>query len=60
MLGKAGTVEELFDLFDGFLKDKINLATGWQIIKEGKMPEGWKQKPAKNRRKDKDARTKKH
>ena len=80
-LAKAGAVEELFDLFDGFLKDKGYLAMGGQIIdativsapkqhnsreenetiKEGKTPEGWKQKPAKNRQKDKDARwTKKH
>ena len=78
---KAGAVEELFDLFDGFLKDKGYLAMGGQIIdativsapkqhnsreenaaiKEGKTPEDWKSKPAKNRRKDKDARwTKKH
>src|SRR4249920_3146483 len=76
-----GAVEELFDLFDGFLKDKGYLAMGGQIIdativsapkqhnsreenetvKEGKMPEDWKSKPAKNRQKDKDARwTKKH
>ena len=80
-LAKAGAVEELFDLFDGFLKDKGYLARGGQIIdativsvpkqhnsrednetiKEGKMPEDWKSKPAKNRQKDKDARwTKKH
>ena len=80
-LAKAGAVEELFDLFDGFLKDKGYLAMGGQIIdativsapkqhnsrednetiKEGKMPEDWKSKPAKNRQKDKDARwTKKH
>ncbi len=31
-LGKAGAVEELFDLFDGFLKDKGYLAMGGQII----------------------------
>ena len=80
-LAKAGAVEELFDLFDGFLKIKGYLARGGQIIdativsapkqhnsrednetiKEGKMPEDWKSKPAKNRQKDKDARwTKKH
>ena len=74
-------MEELFDLFDGFLKNKGYLARGGQIIdativsapkqhnsrednetiKEGKMPEDWKSKPAKNRQKDKDARwTKKH
>jgi transposase, IS5 family len=87
-LAKAGAVEELFDLFDGFLKDKGYLARGGQIIdasivsapkqhnsvtrtfgsrednetiKDGKMPEDWKSKPAKDRQKDKDARwTKKH
>src|SRR6195256_4477220 len=31
-LGKAGAVEELFDLFDGFLKDKGYLAMDGQII----------------------------
>ena len=31
-LGKAGAVEELFDLFDGLLKDKGYLALGGQII----------------------------
>src|SRR6266550_2709851 len=31
-LGKAGAVEELFDLLDGFLKDKGYLAMGGQII----------------------------
>jgi len=31
-LPKAGAVEELFDLFDGFLKDKGYLAMGGQII----------------------------
>src|SRR4030081_3064338 len=31
-LGKAGAVQELFDLFDGFLKDKGYLAMGRQII----------------------------
>ena len=31
-LAKAGVVEELFDLFDGFLKDKGYLAMGGQII----------------------------
>src|SRR6202047_5115929 len=31
-LGKAGAAEELFDLFDGFLKDKGYLAMGGQII----------------------------
>src|ERR1700720_1956572 len=31
-LAKAGGVEELFDLFDGFLKDKGYLAMGGQII----------------------------
>jgi len=31
-LAKAGAVEELFDLFDGFLKDKGYLAMGGQII----------------------------
>ena len=31
-LGKAGAVEELFDLFDGLLKDKGYLAMGGQII----------------------------
>src|ERR1700730_4122322 len=31
-LGKAGAVEELFDLFDAFLKDKGYLAMGGQII----------------------------
>ena len=31
-LAKAGAVEELFDLFDGFLKDKGCLAMGGQII----------------------------
>src|ERR1700731_473363 len=75
-LAKAGAVEELFDLFDGFLKDKGYLAMGGQIIdativsapkqhnsreeketiKNGKTPEDWKSKPAKNRQKDKDAR----
>jgi transposase, IS5 family len=70
-------VEELFDLFDGFLKDKGYLAMGGQIIdativsapkqhnsgeenetiKEGETPEDWKSKPAKNRQKDKDARS---
>src|SRR5256886_6359225 len=30
--GKAGAVEELFDLFDGLLKDKGYLAMGGQII----------------------------
>ena len=81
-------MEELFDLFDGFLKDKGYLAMGGQIIdativsapkqhnsvtrtfgsrednetiKEGKTPEDWKSKLAKNRQKDKDARwTKKY
>ncbi len=75
-LAKAGAVEELFDLFDGFLKDNGYLAMGGQIIdativsapkqhnsreenetiKDGKTPEDWKQKPAKSRQKDKDAR----
>ena len=75
-LAKAGAVEELFDLFDDFLKDKGYLAMGGQIIdativsaprqhnsreenetvKDGKTPEDWKSKPAKNRQKDKDAR----
>src|SRR5882757_294032 len=32
VLAKAGAVEELFDLFDGFLKDKGYLAMGGQII----------------------------
>ena len=80
-LAKAGAVEGLFDLFDGFLKDNGYLAMGGQIIdativsapkqhnsreenetiKDGGTPEDWKQKPAKNRQKDKDARwTKKH
>src|SRR3984893_3346920 len=87
-LAKAGAVEKLFDLFDGFLKDKGYLARGGQIIdasivsapkqhnsvtrtfgsreenetiKDGKMPEDWKSKPAKDRQKDKDAHwTKKH
>src|SRR3984893_18424879 len=88
-LAKAAAVEELFDLFDGFLKDKGYLARGGQIIdaaivsapkqhnsvtrtfgsrednetiKDGKMPEDWKSKPAKDRQKDKDARwtTKRH
>ncbi len=112
-LAKAGAVEELFDLFDGFLKNKGYLTRasagskrfspegkkekregreGGQIIdaaivpapkqhnsvtrsvtrtfgsrednetiKDGKTPEDWKSKPAKNRQKDKDARwTKKH
>jgi transposase, IS5 family len=80
-LAKADAVEELFGLFDAYLKDKGYLAMGGQIIdativaapkqhnsreeneaiKEGKTPEDWKQKPAKNRQKDKDARwTKKH
>src|ERR1700730_10016813 len=87
--GQGGAVEELFDLFDGFLKDKGYLAMGGQIIdasivsapkqhnsvtrtfgsreenetiKDGKMPEDWKSKPAKDRQKDKDARwtTKRH
>jgi IS5 family transposase len=31
-LAKAGAVEELFDLFDGFLEDKGYLAMGGQII----------------------------
>jgi transposase, IS5 family len=31
-LAKAGAVAELFDLFDGFLKDKGYLAMGGQII----------------------------
>ena len=31
-LAKAGAVEELFNLFDGFLKDKGYLAMGGQII----------------------------
>ena len=31
-LGKAGAVEELFDLFDGLLKDKGYLAMGGQFI----------------------------
>src|SRR6266480_4155436 len=31
-LGKAGAVEEQFDLFDGLLKDKGYLAMGGQII----------------------------
>jgi len=31
-LAKTGAVEELFDLFDGFLKDKGYLAMGGQII----------------------------
>jgi len=31
-LAKAGAAEELFDLFDGFLKDKGYLALGGQII----------------------------
>src|SRR6202035_1205589 len=31
-LAKAGAVEELFDLFDGFLKDEGYLAMGGQII----------------------------
>src|ERR1700704_2159692 len=31
-LAKAGVVEELFDLFDGFLKNKGYLARGGQII----------------------------
>ena len=31
-LAQAGVVEELFDLFDGFLKDKGYLAMGGQII----------------------------
>src|ERR1700730_9838383 len=31
-LAKASAVEELFDLFDGFLKDKGYLAMGGQII----------------------------
>ena len=31
-LGKAGAVEEVFDLFDGLLKDKGYLAMGGQII----------------------------
>jgi IS5 family transposase len=31
-LAKAGAVEELFDLFDGFLKNKGYLASGGQII----------------------------
>src|SRR5216110_2101599 len=31
-LGKAGAVEELFDLFDGLLKDKGYIAMGGQII----------------------------
>jgi IS5 family transposase len=70
-------VEKLFDLFDAYLKDKGYLAMGGQTIvsapkhynsreenetiKEGKTPEGWKQKPAKNRQRDKNARwTKKH
>jgi IS5 family transposase len=68
-LAKAGAVEQLFDLFDGFLKDKGYLAMGGQIIdaaivsapkqhnsreenetiKEGKTPEDWKSKLAKNR-----------
>jgi transposase, IS5 family len=74
----VGAVEELFDLFDGFLKDKgyLAFAMGGQIIdativsapkqhnsreenetiKDGKKPEGWKSKPAKNSQKDKDAR----
>src|ERR1700730_9071395 len=30
--GQGGAVEELFDLFDGFLKDKGYLAMGGQII----------------------------
>jgi IS5 family transposase len=75
-LAKAGAVEELFDLFDDFLKDKGYLAMGGQIIdativsaprqhnsreenetvKDGKTPEDWKSKPAKNRQKGKDAR----
>ena len=80
-LAKADAVEELFGLFDAYLKDKGYLAMGGQIIdativsapkqhnsreenetiKEGKTPEEWQKKPAKNRQKDKDARwTKKH
>ncbi|MGA8171245.1 MAG: IS5 family transposase [Methylocystis sp.] len=80
-LTKAGVVEELFDMFDAFLKDKGYLAMGGQIvdativtaprqhnkreeneaIKAGETPQDWKDKPAKNRQKDKDARwTKKH
>ena len=31
-LAKAGAVEELFDLFDGFLRDRGYLARGGQII----------------------------
>jgi Protein of unknown function (DUF499) len=56
-------VEELFDLFDGFLKDKGYLAMGGQIIEativsapkqhnsreDNETPEDWKSKPAKNR-----------
>jgi len=80
-LTKAGAVEELFDMFDAFLKDRGYLAMGGQIIdativtapkqrnrreesetiKAGETPQDWKDKPAKNRQKDKDARwTKKH
>jgi IS5 family transposase len=75
-LAKAGAVEELFELFDRFLKDKGYLAMGGQIIdativsapkqrnsreenetvKDGKTPDDWERKPAKNRQKDKDAR----
>ena len=75
-LAKADAVEGLFDLFDGFLKDRGYLARGGQIIdativsapkqhnsreenetiKDGGTPEDWKQKPAKNHQKDKDAR----
>jgi IS5 family transposase len=75
-LAKAGAVEQLFDLFDGFLKAKGDHAMGGQIIdativsapkqhnsreeketiKDGKTPDDWTRKPAKNRQKDKDAR----
>ena len=40
-LAKAGAVEELFDLFDGFLKDKGYLAMGGQIMPPGyRRPSG--------------------
>ncbi len=80
-LARKGMIEELFDAFDGHLKQQGYLAMGGQIIdasivpvpkqrnsrdenariKDGEMPEGWENQPAKRSQKDTDARwTKKH
>src|SRR4051812_27005820 len=71
-LARAGLIEQLFDRFDQHLAAKGYMARGGQMtqrnsrdenaeLQAGRTPAGWKQKPAKVRQKDRDARwAKKH